>query len=105
MASYIERVNIKTAQPGMFQRLAAGPLDRSSMFSSYTDAIEYAKGMYIADGESTERAHDSRGLAGSSYIGQIITVYENDVVTVYKINPDRTIEILGGGSVDCGSYS
>ena len=88
----------------MYQRMSAGPLDRSSMFASYDDAVEYAKGNYIADGESTAKAHDSRKLAGSSYIGQIITVYENDVVTVYKIDFDRTLKVLGGGTVDCGDY-
>ncbi len=104
MASYIEKISIRTAQPGMYQRMSAGPLDRSSMFASYDDAVEYAKGTYIADGESTAKPHDSRQLAGSSYIGQIITVYENDVVTVYKIDFDRTLKVLGGGTVDCGSY-
>lgn len=48
-----------------FQRTGKFPLDRSSMFSSYADALDYAK----QDGT------DDRGLGGTSYIGQIITVY------------------------------
>ena len=88
----------------MYNRTSAGPLDRSSMFGSYADAVEYAKGKYIADGESVAMPHDSRQLAGTSYIGQIITVYENDTVTVYKIDADRTLKLLGGGDVDCGMY-
>ena len=104
MASYIERISIKTPQPGMYQRISAGPLDRSSMFGSYDDAVEYAKGSYIAEGETTAKAHDSRQLAGTSYIGQVITVYENDAVAVYKIDADRSLKLLGGGDVDCGMY-
>ncbi len=69
-----------------FQRMNAVPLDRTSLFSSYSDAVKYAKG----DGS------DSRGLGTTSYVGQIITVFENDVVTVYKINADKTLEETGG---------
>lgn len=104
MASYIENIRTKISQPGTFQRSYSTPLDRTSMFSSYDDAVEYAKGMYVGDGDSRPTAHDSRKLAGTSYIGQIITVYENDVVTVYKIDADKTLKLLGGGDVDCGMY-
>lgn len=104
MASYVEVFKSRISQPSTMQRTRPAPLDRSSMFSSYADAIEYAKGPYIAEGESRERAHDSRQLAGTSYIGQIISVYENDVVTVYKIDFDRTLKLIGGGDVDCGEY-
>jgi hypothetical protein len=65
-----------------FQRTGKFPLDRSSMFSSYDDALLYAKG----DGS------DSRGLGATSYIGQIITVWgdnENGVdgVWAYTLVP------------------
>ena len=104
MASYIDNPTLITSVSTAFNRSKNLPLDRSSMFSSYDDAVEYAKGTYKAEGESRPKAHDSRKLAAVSYIGQIITVYENDVVTVYKIDADRTLKILGGGTVDCGSY-
>ena len=104
MASYVEEFKTKVGQPAVFQRLNSTPLDRSSMFSSYTDAEEYAKGEYIAPGESTPAPHDSRKLATMSYIGQIITVYENDTVTSYQIDFDRTLKSLGSGTVDCGTY-
>lgn len=108
MASYVEKISTKTNQPGMYQRMNEGPLDRSSVFSSRTDAEEYAKGAYIADGETTAKAHDSRKLAGTSYVGQIISVYENDYVTVFVINADRTLKEVGGfesfDGVDCGVY-
>lgn len=65
-----------------FERTNRFPLDRSSMFESYEDALLYAKG----DGS------DSRGLGATSYIGQTITVWgpnEKDVegVWVYSLVP------------------
>lgn len=48
-----------------FERTYKGPLDRSSMFSSYADALEYAKQTKL----------DSREIGGTSYVGQIVTVY------------------------------
>ena len=47
------------------QRTDAFPLDRSSLFSSLEDAKLYAKG-----------SGDERGLGGSSYVGQSISVYD-----------------------------
>ena len=67
-----------------FQRTGPFPLDRSSVFSSLEDAQKYASG-----------AADERQLGGSSYVGQIISVYtiENEVPTVgaYIISPARTL--------------
>ena len=87
MASYIEeKAAINKLDWAMsFQRTGKFPLDRSSMFATYTDAVAYAKG----DGS------DSRAIGGTSYVGQVITVFENDVVTVYKINADRTLGEVG----------
>ena len=48
-----------------FNRTGTFPLDRSSMFSSYADALAYAK----MDGS------DSRQIGGTAYIGQLIAVY------------------------------
>ena len=84
MANYIEIFNSKLDWAMPFQRTGKFPLDRSGMFDTYTDAVAYAKG----DGS------DSRGLGGTSYVGQLIVVFENDIVTLYKINADRTIEAL-----------
>lgn len=84
MASYVE-IPGKLDWALAFQRTGKFPLDRSSMFESYADAVLYAAGA----------GDDSRALGGSSYVGQIITVYENDVVTVYKINADRTLGEVG----------
>lgn len=87
MASYIEEKSAinKLDWAMSFQRTGKFPLDRSSMFDSYADAVAYAKG----DGS------DSRAIGGTSYVGQVITVFENDVVTVYKINADRTLGEVG----------
>lgn len=91
MASYVDNGNkLDWALP--FQRTGDFPLDRSSMFSSYADAVKYAAGNYSNP--------DSRGLQGSSYVGQIITVFENNVVNVYKIEADRSLTLVGAGADD-----
>ena len=97
MADYIESNANISVQHSMFQRSTSSPLDRSAMFSSYEDAVEYALGIYKKDGERRATAHDSRKLAGTSYVGQTITVYENDVITLYTIQPDRTLSTVGSG--------
>ena len=82
-----------------FQRTGKFPLDRSSMFASYDDALLYAKG----DGS------DSRGLGATSYIGQTITVWgpnEKGVegVWVYSLIPTEKegfaaeLKAIGSGS-------
>ena len=57
-----------------FQRTGAFPLDRTAIFSSLADAKLYAT-----------KGEDSRQLSGTSYIGQIIVVYEADTVAAYII--------------------
>ena len=88
MANYIENFKSKMDWANVFVRTGNFPLDRSSIFSSYDDAVLYAIGV----------GNDSRGLGKTSYVGQIITVYENDEVNVYKINPDRSLEPVGSGN-------
>ncbi len=86
MASFTDNYNGKVANwSSPFQRTSAFPLDRTSMFDSVEDAQKYALG----DGS------DKRGLGAAAHIGQIITVFENDVVTVYKIEANRTIAEVG----------
>lgn len=84
MASYID-INNKLDWAMPFQRTGKFPLDRSSMFASKADADKYAKG----DGT------DERQLGGTSYVGQIITVYENGSVNVYTIQEDKTLKEIG----------
>lgn len=69
-----------------FQRTGAFPLDRSSLFSSYADAVLYASG-----------GEDARGLSGSSYVGQPISVYdaETNSVTLYVIQANRSLKEVG----------
>ena len=88
MTSYIENFKSKMDWANVFVRTGNFPLDRSSIFSSYNDAVLYASGT----------GNDSRGLGKTSYVGQILTVYENDEVNVYKINPDRSLEPVGSGN-------
>ena len=87
MSDYILDVKSQTSKVDWafpFQRTGPFPLDRSSVFSSLEDAQNYASG-----------AADERQLSGSSYVGQIISVYtiENEVPTVgaYIISPARTL--------------
>ena len=87
MSDYILDVKSQTSKVDWafpFQRTGPFPLDRSSVFSSLEDAQNYASG-----------AADERQLSGSSYVGQIISVYtiENEVPTVgaYIISPVRTL--------------
>ena len=86
MASYVENMQSKMGWDNVLQRGFPQPLDRSSIFSSLEDAKEYASG-----------GTDSRELSQTSYVGQIITVYENDAVDVYKINAARKLEPVGEG--------
>lgn len=81
--SYVEVFTGKVDFPKPFQRTGKFPLDRTDLFDSYEDAVKYAKG--------DRNDPDSRGLCGTSYVGQTITVYENGVVTDYKITADRTL--------------
>jgi hypothetical protein len=74
-----------------FQRTGAFPIDRSSLFSSYEDAVLYASG----------NSNDSRKLGGSSYVGQPISVYnaESNDVTLYVIQPNRSLKEVGTAPV------
>ena len=81
---YTENINSILKWGNAFQRQFGIPLDRSSLHSSYADAVAYAKG----DGS------DERGLVKESYIGQIITVWglnEKNVegVWVYSLVPSE----------------
>ena len=80
----VERDDTKDAPawPIALRRANGIPLDRSSIFYSYYDAIKYAKG----DGE------DTRQLGSTAYAGQIITIlgYNEDNnwgSWVYKLVP------------------
>ena len=70
-----------------FQRTGQFPIDRSGWFNSYADAVAYARG----------DKSDERGLGGTRYIGQIISVVENNEVKIYKILANSTLEEVGAG--------
>lgn len=93
MADYIADVLNQTSKLDWampLQRTGAFPIDRSTLFSSYADAVAYARG----DGT------DERGLGGASYVGQIISVYEAATeeaaasINAYIITPDRALSKL-----------
>lgn len=87
MAEYILDVMSQTSKLDWafpFQRTGAFPIDRSAVFSSLEDAQAYA----IGDGS------DERELGGTSYVGQIISVYETNEdgiasANAYIITPAR----------------
>lgn len=98
MASFVDNFTGKVwdwTKP--FQRTGQFPLDRSAIFSSYEDAVKYAKGD-AAD-------PDSRALYATSYVGQIISVYEDGKVNVYKIEEDRSLSGIGGGALAGANYT
>lgn len=101
---YVERIKSKLDWAFPFQRTDAFPLDRTDLFASYEDAVKYAAGD-IND-------PDSRKLCGTSYVGQIITVYADDQVTAYQIQDNRSLKKLGSddntankGVLTIGPYS
>lgn len=63
--AYIENFASKLDWSMPFQRTGKFPLDRTSIFESYADALAYAK----------QDSSDKRALGGTSYVGQIIAVY------------------------------
>lgn len=85
--SYTEQFTSKVDWAIPFQRTGQFPLDRSDLFASYEDAVKYAAGD-IND-------PDSRKLCGTSYIGQIITVFEKGTVSAYQISAARTLSRVG----------
>lgn len=100
--SYVETFKSSVDFPKPFQRTGKFPLDRTDLFSSYEDAVKYAKG--------DRNDPDSRGLCGTSYIGQRITVYENGVVNDYQILEDRTLRKMSvlntiASKLDAGELS
>ena len=94
MTKYNEIYKSSLDWTNVFVRTSNFPLDRSSIFGSYEDALEYAKGT----------SNDERGLGGTSYVGQVIAVYENELVRIYKIvgkdiynENTKTVEIKDRG--------
>ena len=85
--SYVEIFGGKLDWALPFQRTNAFPLDRSTMFASYADAVKYAAG------DTSDP--DSRGLCGTSYVGQVITVFHEDEIATYRINASRELEEMG----------
>ena len=90
MAEYITNVLAQTSKLDWafpFERKGGFPLDKSALFSSLEDAQKYATGS----------ATDERKLGGTSYVGQIISVYEpanaeagtSASVNAYIITPTR----------------
>lgn len=99
--AYIDNPNVTLDWAKSFKRTGNFPLDYSSIFASYDDAVAYAK----LDGT------DSRSLGKTGYVGQIIVVYSDEEVAAYLIvaagklmklaetdpdysNPDEAIDAL-----------
>lgn len=104
MAEYILDVMSQTSKLDWafpFQRTGAFPIDRSAVFSSLADAQNYALGV-----NEGEEAKDERKLGGTSYVGQIISVYEAPEgedgvasVNAYIITPTRQLLKLAATTV------
>lgn len=87
MASYTDITNTLNFSVS-FKPTSAFPLDARSMFGSYQAAAAAAA---------------TAVNAGSSdsiyYIGQQLTVFENDVVSTYLIQPDKTLKAIGANVI------
>lgn len=88
MASYDYTANTDYQALNMsFKRVNETQLiDATAMFNSYQDALKYAKG--------NRKDPDERRFYKASYVGQVITVYENGSILQYKINESRDLERL-----------
>lgn len=75
---------VKLNWPRSFHRQKPFPLEDTELFDSFEKAETYAFS------------------GGTSYVGQLVTVVdeESSAVTVYKINFDRTLSVLDEGNVD-----
>lgn len=99
MASYIENYKSTNNILNPFKRLGAFPIDITSMFSSIADAQKYAKYVTYTKDEIknlSDDLKDSRNLGGTAYVGQLISVFENDKVSVFKIQPNGSLGAIGG---------
>lgn len=87
MASYVDITNTLNFSVS-FKPTSAFPLDARSMFGSYAAAKAAA--------ESAVNAGSSESIY---YIGQQLTVFENDVVSTYLIQPDKTLKAIGANII------
>lgn len=67
----------KVSLINQFDRVLAQPLETNSVFTSYDNALEYAKNNK------------------TSYAGQILRVVKTDNTEVYVINRDKSITLVG----------
>ena len=71
-----------------FKPQSAFPLDSRSMFGTYNEA-------YVA-AQSAENAGSTNTIY---YIGQILTVFENGIVSHYSIQADKTLKAIGASVI------
>lgn len=83
MASYTDITNTLNFSVS-FKPTSAFPLDARSMFGSYAAAAAAAA-----------TAVNAGGSESIYYIGQQITVFENDIVSTYLIQPNGTLKAVG----------
>ena len=72
--------------PKGYQRMGPFPLDSTSVFTSLALLQDYATNN------------------GSAYAGQICTVDDGSLVTVYKINSDKSVVPLDVTAADFGTF-
>ena len=84
--SYTQITNMLDFQKA-FKPAGAFPLDARSMFGTKTAADAAAASAVLAGSADQSKS--------SYYVGQMVTVFENDVVTHYTIQPDKTLKEVG----------
>lgn len=87
MASYTDITNTLNFSVS-FKPTSAFPLDARSMFGSYAAAVAAAA--------TAQNAGSSDSIY---YIGQQLTVFENDVVSTYLIQADKTLKAIGANVI------
>ena len=84
-----------------FDRKDNLPIDSNSLFPSKALADAYATGVEatintaIATYKASHADSKIEKLTNNSYVGQILTVIDNNVATVYVIEADRTLKAVG----------
>ena len=87
MASYVDITNTLNFSVA-FAPTSAFPLDSRSMFGSYQAAAAAAATAENAGSTNTKY-----------YIGQMLTVFENDIVSHYSIQADKTLKAIGAAVI------
>lgn len=81
-----------------FDRKNSLPIDRNSLFPSYALAAAYAskdQARITTAINAVKAIYPDLVITNNAYVGQILTVIENNIATVYVIEADYTLKAVG----------